>query len=71
MTHCRYCGRVWSISVGPGRVVGAIARTLQGIKAPLPEDLKYEFCDNCNVRNLTPELLEKLQEIERQWLSTR
>ena len=59
MSGCPNCGGAWAISSGPGRVVGAIARSLSGVYAPLPDDFAYEYCPSCRHRNMTPELEQR------------
>lgn len=58
------CGTPWAISKGPGRVVGAIARSITGVSVPLPEDFTFEYCPKCDVRNMTPELEARFLAIE-------
>ena len=64
MSRC-FCGEVWSTSSGPGRVVGAIARSIVGVQVPLPDDFTFEYCAACEKRNLTPELEARFLEVER------
>lgn len=66
---CPYCGDPWRTSTGPGRVVGAAAYSLRGINAPLPDDLSFEYCGRCSIRNMTPELIASLHAAERAYMS--
>ncbi len=63
MSHS--CGEPWTISSGPGRVVGAIARSITGVYVPLPDDFTFEYCAKCSQRNMTPELEARFLEVER------
>lgn len=65
---CPRCGSVWSISNGPGRLVGPIARTLAGVSAPLPDHFVFEYCARCAKRNMTPELEQRLLAVEAAYL---
>lgn len=58
------CGTPWAISRGPGRVVGAIARSITGVSVPLPDDFEFEYCPKCNQRNMTPELEARFLSVE-------
>lgn len=58
------CGTPWTISKGPGRVVGAIARSITGVHVPLPDDFEFEYCPKCNVRNMTSELEQRFLAVE-------
>lgn len=58
------CGTPWAISKGPGRVVGAIARSPMGVFVPLPDDFEFEYCPKCNQRKMTPELEARFLTIE-------
>lgn len=64
MSGTHSCGTPWAISRGPGRVVGAIARSITGVYVPLPDDFEFEFCPTCNVRNMTPELEARFLAVE-------
>jgi hypothetical protein len=68
-TICPSCKGPWSISKGPGRVVGAIARDIMGVYAPLPDDFEFEYCKPCQKRNLTPELEARFFEVEKEYLT--
>lgn len=61
---CKYCKGPWEISSGPGRVVGPVANSIFGVSAPLPDDFTFEYCPKCHIRNMTPELKERLLAIE-------
>lgn len=62
---CPYCNGPWSVSSGPGRVVGPIARSIMGVIVPLPDDFTFEYCPPCRKRNMTPELEARFLEVER------
>ena len=66
---CSSCGDAWKISNGPGRIVGPIARSIEGISAPLPDHFVYEYCARCGRRNMTPELEKRLLAIESAYLA--
>lgn len=42
-----------TLSRGPGRTVGAIARSVEGVFAPIPDNLEYLVCSHDH-RQLTP-----------------
>ena len=65
---CPYCDGPWSISSGPGRIVGPIARSLSGVSAPLPDDFTFEYCARCEKRNMTPELEQRFLAVEAAYL---
>lgn len=67
---CDCCGGPWAISSGPGRVVGAIASSIMGVYAPLPDDFTFEYCPPCKRRNMTPELEARFLAVEKAYLST-
>lgn len=58
------CGTEWAISSGPGRYVGAIARSLAGTSVPLPTGFEFRYCPKCGVRDMTPELEQRFLTIE-------
>ena len=64
MSGCPNCGGAWAISSGPGRVVGAIARSLSGVYAPLPDDFTFEYCPPCRRRHMAPELEQRFLAVE-------
>lgn len=59
------CGTAWAVSTGPGRVVGAIARSLEGVMTTLPDDFDFQYCPKCNQRNMTPELEQRFLAVEQ------
>ena len=63
-SSCSVCGGRWAISSGPGRVVGAVARSLPGVFAPLPDNFTFEYCPPCKRRNMTPELEQRFLAVE-------
>lgn len=67
---CERCGDLWSISTGPGRIVGAIARNVNGVSAPLPDDFAFEYCACCKKRNMTPELEQRFLAVEAAYLAS-
>jgi hypothetical protein len=67
---CHCCGGPWSVSSGPGRIVGAIARNFVGIRAPLPDDFEFEYCPPCEQRNMTDELEARFLAVEREYLKS-
>ena len=64
MNKTHSCGQPWSISSGPGRYVGAIAKSILGVMVPLPDNFTFEYCKKCNVRHMTPELKRRLLAVE-------
>lgn len=66
---CPYCKGPWAVSSGPGRVVGPIANSIQGVSAPLPDDFTFEYCPPCRTRNMTPELEKRFLAVERAYLT--
>lgn len=52
-TDRHICGTPWSVSVGPGRIVGPVARSPEGVFAPLPDDFEYRYCASCRQREMT------------------
>ena len=69
--NCPRCNGPWSISQGPDRCVGPIARSLPGIFAPLPDDFTFEYCERCNRRNITPELEQRFLAVEAAYLKEK
>jgi len=61
---CPYCKGSWEVSRGPGRTLGAVARSFEGIFLPLPDDFEFEYCPRCKTRNLTPELEGRFARLE-------
>jgi tRNA A37 threonylcarbamoyladenosine dehydratase len=66
--QCWLCKDPLILSMGPGRKVGPIARSIEGVFAPLPDDFEYAYCGKCNQRNMTQELKERFWEIEKRYL---
>jgi hypothetical protein len=58
-----------ALSNGPGRVVGAFARSIEGVAAPLPSDLAFWWCLECNHRCMTEALEKQLRDAETAYLA--
>lgn len=55
-----------ALSFGPGRTLGSVARKLDNVTAPLPDDFKYWLCCQCFARVLTPETVQAFKDFEDQ-----
>jgi len=64
---CEWChvSEYLALSEGPGRVVGAVARSIMGVYVPLPDDFKFWWCTKCNHRCMTDELKEAFLAVEK------
>ncbi len=70
-TKCNldFCGSTeLTLSRGPGRTVGAFARSVHGVFAPIPDDLEYLVCSHGH-RQLTPEVEGALLAAEQTFLA--
>jgi hypothetical protein len=56
-----------TLSRGPGRTVGSFARSVQGVFAPIPDDLEYLVCSHGH-RQLTPEVESALLAAENSFV---